>query len=37
MIWGGFAVEHRSKLVFMPRNQCKTTDFVKLVYDSQLL
>ena len=37
MIWGGFAREHRSKLVFMPRNQYKATDFVELVYDIQLL
>jgi hypothetical protein len=29
MIWGGFAGEHISKLVFMPRNRCKATDFVK--------
>jgi hypothetical protein len=37
MIWGGFVGEHKSELVFMPRNQHKVTDFVELVYDSQLL
>jgi hypothetical protein len=37
MIWGGFVGEHRSKLVFMLRNWHKATDFVELVYDSQLL
>jgi hypothetical protein len=33
----GFVGEHKSELVFMPRNQHKVTDFVELVYDSQLL
>jgi hypothetical protein len=37
MIWDGFVEEHKAKLVFMPRNWRKTTDFVELVYDSQLL
>jgi hypothetical protein len=37
MIWGGFTGEHKSKLVFMPRNRRKATDFVELIYDSQLL
>ena len=37
MIWSGFSGEHRSELVFMPRNRRKATAFVELVYDSQLL
>jgi hypothetical protein len=37
MIWDGFVGEHRLELVFMPRNQCKATNFVELVCDSQLL
>jgi hypothetical protein len=37
MIWGGFVGEHKSELVFMPRNRRKAIDFVELVYDSQLL
>jgi hypothetical protein len=37
MIWGGFAREYRLELVFIPRNRHKATNFVELVYDSQLL
>jgi len=34
---GGFSKEHKSKLVFMSKNQHKASNFVKLIYDSQLL
>jgi hypothetical protein len=37
MIWGGFAGDKKSKLVFMPKDQCKASNFVELVYDGQLL
>jgi hypothetical protein len=37
MIWGGFARDKKSKLVFMPKDQCKASNFVELVYDGQLL
>jgi hypothetical protein len=37
MIWGGFVGEHRSDVVFIPRNRRDTTDFIELIYDSQLL
>jgi hypothetical protein len=37
MIWSGFARDKKSELIFMPKDQHKATDFVKLVYDGQLL
>jgi hypothetical protein len=37
MIWNGFVGDKKSELVFMPKDRRKATNFVELVYDSQLL
>jgi len=36
-IWSGFGLEFKSKLTSMPKNWHKTTHFVRLFYDSQLV
>jgi hypothetical protein len=37
MIWDGFVGDKKSKFVFMPKDWYKASDFVKLVFNGQLL
>src|SRR5208337_4879709 len=37
MIWGGFSSGQKMHLVFMPKNHQKATDFVEIVYDTELI
>ena len=37
MIWGAFAGQQKSELVFMPKSQRSAKDFVEVVYNGELI
>jgi hypothetical protein len=37
MIWAAFASNQKSRIVFMPKDQRKASDFVELVYNGELI